>query len=473
MVTLAASFARLKLVAVFAGAAGVGTLGLYNAALSLISTLSSFGIDASGVRQVASHAGESGSSSGAAKVITTLRRVSLLTGFIGAAATLLLAEQISIRTFGDSSHTDEFRVLSLCVFLGQLSLSQSALLRGLRRVKELALQSILVAVVSIALSAALFLFLGDRAILPMIVVYAVVGLAGTWWYARRVEVVREAQTFRDTIDQARALLSLGVAFLLSSLISTVGAYVIGVLINDTGGAAANGIYQAAWSCTGAFAGFVLGAMGQDFYPSLTAIVHDKPAASRLVDQQVEVGILMALPGLMLIVALAPLIVPMLFTQEFLPAVDLIKWMSLGCLGRVLSWPLGYYLLSAGLGRWFVATETMFVCLHVALVFYLMPEFGIMGASISFAILYAAYWLGMIMVVRCHTGLMRSKASCIMAIGSIAMLGICGQLATLPALALFVATAFFCIKSLIRLLGAQSRLARKAASLPLIGPYLLP
>jgi antigen flippase len=46
-----------------------------------------------------------------------------------------------------------------------------------------------------------------------------------------------------------------------------------------------------------FAAFVLSAMGTDFYPRLTAVIEDREAAVRAVNEQTEIGILLALPGL--------------------------------------------------------------------------------------------------------------------------------------------------------------------------------
>jgi PST family polysaccharide transporter len=473
IVTLLLSFLRFKLVALFAGPAGFGLLGLFNASLALVSSLSSLGLDASGVRQIAARVGASAQAGDAGEIIVALRRLSLVTGLCGALSCLLLAEEISNWTFGTPDYAFDFRLLSVCVLLAQLSLGQSAVLRGLRKIKELALQSIVVSFLILLVSAGLLALLGKDGLVPMLVASSVVTLGGTWWYARRVPVGSSKQALSETLGHAKALVSLGVAFLLGGLAASAGNYLIGVMIHGQGGAAANGLYQAAWSCTGALAGFVLGAMGQDFYPQLTALADDKPAASKLIDQQVEVGLLMALPGLSIMVALSPILVPLLFTSEFAGASELINWMALGCLGRVLSWPLGYYLLSCGLGRWFVLTEFLFVALHLLMVWLLLPVFGLVGASISFALLYLAYWLGMIFTVRAHSGFFRSVKTYQLAVASAAVILVCGLLVPAAGLCLSLVTGIWCLRRLVGLLGPGSRFARHVASIPLLGPYLLP
>ena len=70
--------------------------------------------------------------------------------------------------------------------------------------------------------------------------------------------------------EATALLTLGLGFLASGFLTMGAAYAIRILVLHTGGVEAAGIYQAAWTIGGLYAGFILQAMGTDFYPRLTA-----------------------------------------------------------------------------------------------------------------------------------------------------------------------------------------------------------
>jgi PST family polysaccharide transporter len=151
-----------------------------------------------------------------------------------------------------------------------------------------------------------------------------------------------------------------------------------------------GIYQGAWALSGVFASFVLSAMGADFYPRLTSTIHDKAQAARAVNEQTEIGVLLALPGLLAVLAFAPLVIKLLYTPQFLPAADLLPWMALGVFGRVVSWPTGYVQLAAGASRWFVATETTFAALQAFLTMWLVERSGIVGAAYAFAVVYALH-----------------------------------------------------------------------------------
>ena len=66
---------------------------------------------------------------------------------------------------------------------------------------------------------------------------------------------------------------------------------------------------------------------------------DHGAMRRMVNEQTEIGLLLALPGLFATVALAPWIIRVFYTAQFAGAAELLQWFVLGCLGRVISWPM--------------------------------------------------------------------------------------------------------------------------------------
>jgi len=54
-----------------------------------------------------------------------------------------------------------------------------------------------------------------------------------------------------------------------------------------------------------YIGFVLGAMGADYYPRLSEAINDYPRARRLVNEQTEMALLFASPVLLAMITLAP------------------------------------------------------------------------------------------------------------------------------------------------------------------------
>lgn len=387
---------RTKLVAVLLGPSGVGLVGLYLSVTGLVGTFAGLGIGQSGVREVAEAHG-SGNPEKVAATVKTLRRACWFTGALGWLLTAALSYPLSIWAFGSGERALPIALLGATLLLGAVSGGQKALLQGVRRIGDLARLNVLSVVAGTVVAVGLYSWFGQNGIVPVLITVAAFNLLASWWFARRVTVAQVHLSPAETWSNAKRLVGLGLAFMWSGLLTAGVALVIrGLIVRDLG-LDANGIYQAAWGISGMFAGFILGAMGADFYPRLTALANDRPAMVRLVNEQTEIGILLALPGLLGTLAFAPWLMRIFYTAAFLPGAELLPWFVLGILGRVLSWPLGFIQLALGAGRWFAATETIFVVCHLVLSVVLLRWLGLWGVALAFALLYALYLLGMLLV----------------------------------------------------------------------------
>jgi hypothetical protein len=183
------------------------------------------------------------------------------------------------------------------------------------------------------------------------------------------------------------------------MVSTATAYAILTLLIRQFGLAEVGIYQAAYSLSGVLIGFVLGAMGADYYPRLTAVARDNASVYRMVNEQSQIAILLALPGLAAMMIFAPLVIHLFYASSFAPAVPILRWCILGILGQVFSWPLGFVLLAKGRGTLFLITEVFACVLHLAGVFVFIRLWGLKGAGIAIMALYVVYTALMVLVVQ--------------------------------------------------------------------------
>lgn len=342
---------RIKVVAVLLGPAGVGVIGLYTSATSLLGTATGLGLQGSAVRSIAQAHGQDDPQS-LARVATMLRVLCWATGFLGWIVCASVALPLSRWMFESSSHAWALALLGAMLLLNALSNGQLALLQGMRQVSDIARAQIFAAVVNTILTIALYFWWGERGIVPVMILNAGVSLVFSWRFSRCVPLLPVRFGWQTALAEVRPMLGLGMAFVWSGLLVAGLDLFTRTLISRQLGLGAVGVYQAAWALSGMFASFVLTAMGTDFYPRLTAVIHDRETACRMVNEQVEIGILITLPGLLITIALANWIIPLLFSADFSAAAEVLVWMVVGVFGRVLSWPLAYIQLAQGAGRWF-------------------------------------------------------------------------------------------------------------------------
>lgn len=468
---------RIKVVAMLLGPSGVGLVGLYTSAMGLIGTASGLGIASSGVREVV-QAYSQEDAVRAARTVRILRRACWATGILGWLLAIALARPVSQWMMGSPDHAWAIAVLGITLLVGALSAGQLALLQGLRRIGDMARANVLGVLVSSAVAIALYAWLGQDGVVPVLLGSALVSLGFSYWYSRRVEVPQVTLSWADTLVGIRRLAGLGVAFMWSGVLTAGVDMLTRSVITRQLGLEAAGLYQAAWTLSGLFAGFILGAMGADFYPRLTAVIHDKTQAVKAVNEQTEIGILLALPGLLATMAFAPLAMEIFYSKLFLPGAELLPWLVLGVFGRVISWPMGFIQLAMGASRWFMATETVFVAVQAALVTGMVSAYGMIGAAYAFALTYALYVMGMLWVARLLIGFRWSRA----VLGTLVITGLlaiaamgapllwAGDVGVWVMAALVLAGSLFSITGLVRRTGPQSRWVKRLAAVPGIGPF---
>lgn len=374
---------RTKVLAVLLGPAGFGLFGVYNSIANLTQTFAGMGVNSSGVRQIAEAAGTEDAVR-IARTALVLRRVSLLLGTLGALIVLLFAGPITRVTFGNSKHAPAVSCLALVVFFMLVSAGQSALIQGLRRIADLAKISVIGALAGTLLSIPLVYWLRERGVVPALVAVAAMTLASSWWYSRHIEIPTVSLTGDDIRRETAALLKLGFAFMSSGIMTIGVAYVVRTTVLRKIGIEATGLYQSAWTLGGLYVAFILQAMGADFYPRLTACAQEDAKCNRLVNEQVQVGLLLAGPGVLATLTGAPLAITLFYSARFLPAVDILRWICLGTLLQVVTWPIGFIIVAKARQWIFFWCEAAWAVVSLALAWFCVGAFGLKGAGIAFA-----------------------------------------------------------------------------------------
>ena len=190
--------------------------------------------------------------------------------------------------------------------------------------------------------------------------------------------------------QWQTLLRLGIPFMGAGLMASLVQLWIRVEVGNTIGAESLGHFQAASTISMQYIGFVLAAMGADYYPRLTGVINDHKAATRLVNEQTEIALLLSAPVFIAMIGLTPAVIHLLYSSAFAPAVDVLRWQILGDVLKVASWPLGFVILAAGAGKTFFWTETLALVIMGGLIAAFSSSVGLKITGIAFLVCYLVY-----------------------------------------------------------------------------------
>ena len=459
MLNVAAGIVRSKVVAVLLGPAGFGLTGLYLSIVNFAESIAGMGVNTAGVRQIAAAVG-SGESERIARTAQVLRWSSWALGLLGALLLFALSPSVARLTFDDDARTLSVALLSLAVLFRTVSAGQGALIQGLRRISDLAKISVVGGISGTLVTIALVYGFGQRGIVPALIAVEAVSLLLSWWFSRKVQLVTVALRVDEASHEAASLLKLGFAFMASGMVAMGSAYAVRIMIVRQLGIDAAGLYQSAWMVGGLYVGFVLQAMGADFYPRLTAVILDNEQTNRLVNEQAQISLLLAVPGVLATLTFAPLVLPLFYSMAFKEAVELLRWLCLGVALRVVTWPLGFIIVASGKQGVFLAVELAYALVYLALAWTCMSFFGLNGAGVAFFGSYVFHGLMLYPVVRLMSGFRWSAANKRLAIPLFAIIAtVFGGFYVLPfGLAIAVgslavlATTFYSTKTVVRLVS---------------------
>ncbi len=411
-VNLALSIVRTKVMALLLGPAGFGLFGVYGSILDLVRAVGGMGINTSGVRQIAEADG-SGDAIRLARTVTTLRRVAFVCGALGALLLVIFSRPISQFSFGNIEQAGSLMLLALAVFFADVSAGQAAVVQGMRRLGDLARINVRGALYGTILSIGIVIYFfqqgePERGIVPSLVCVAAMGILTSWWYARKIKVAPVTMTTTEVTAEVSGLLKLGFVFMTTALMSMAVAYVVRIIVLRQLDESAAGYYSAAWQLGGIYVGFILSAMGTDFYPRLTAVANDNTECNRLVNEQTEVGLLMAGPGVLGTLTFAPLVIDLFYSTKFGPAVEVLRWICLGMLLRVASWPMGFILGAKGARKAIFLSELSIGLFQIGLAWVCIKQFGLNGTGIAFFASYIGYGCLIYLIVRSVSGFRWSR-----------------------------------------------------------------
>jgi O-antigen/teichoic acid export membrane protein len=392
------SLVRSKITAVLIGTSGVGMLGILQVPLGMIGLITEMGLGASSVRDIAK-ASEGGDEIKISRTIKTLRRWVWVTGIIGVLSVIALSPLLSRWSGESSNYTWAFIFLSITLFFSALSGGQTAILRGLRKIKYTAKASLLGSFCGLIITIPLYYFYGIRGIVPSLIVSSFVGLLISWHFSRKITLVPVTLSYKDSFIQGQGMIKLGIIITLSNLIMQAVSYLIILYIKYRSGTEFVGLYNAGWAITNQYIGIIFTAMTIDYFPRLAALQSNRGKMAEAVNQQAEIALLIIAPLMLLYLSFLPIIIQLIYTKDFLPIVDFAQWMILGILLKAASWALSHIIVAKGDNRLFFFSELISNAVLLLLIMGAYSWFGLEGIGIAFVVEYVLYFSAMYFIAK--------------------------------------------------------------------------
>lgn len=385
-----------KAVAVLLGTEGMGVISLYNSVINMVKTVGGLGISQSAVRDI-SEANATGDAEKLSHIITVTRKIVWFTALLGAVFTIAFSGLLSKTSFNNSDHLVAFVILSIAILFSIVSEGELAILKGMRRLRDLAKASIYGSSVGLLVSVPLYYFFGFKGIVPSLIIAAAFAALLAWLYVRKVSYVRIRLSHKAVFSSGLGMIKMGLALMYLSLFGLLSDFIIRAFISHYAGLSEVGIFQAGSTIVVAYFGIITTALVTDYYPRISAINNDNQALNIEVNRQAEVGLLLMGPLIVLFMFAMPLFIRILYTKLFLQSMEYIQYATFGVLITIYSNAMGMILLAKQKSSIFVYTTTAMNIFSISLNLIAYYFWGLPGIGVA-AILVAVCHLCLMCVI---------------------------------------------------------------------------
>ena len=370
-----------KAVAIFLGAEGLGVISLYQSTISLITSATGLGISQSAVRDI-SEANNQADINRFSKIIIITNRIIWFTALFGAALTLLLSRSLSQWTFGNEDYIIPFSWISIVVFLSILSEGKLAILKGMRHLRALAKASLLGSIIGLISGVPFYYYLGDDGIIPSFIVTSFSALFFSWIYVRKIKYDVVEVTVKESLKEAKGMVKMGVALMYVTFLGFITDYIIRIYIGNNSSLEMVGFFVAGSTIISSYFGIIINAMSTDYYPRISAINNDNLRLTEEVNKQSEVGLILIGPLVVLFMFVLPLMIKILYTDNFLISIDYISYAIFGTLILVCSNAMGMVLIAKQKSNVFLYSVTFSRVLGIILNILSFKYFGLVGLGVT-------------------------------------------------------------------------------------------
>lgn len=352
IVNMTSNIVKGKLTAAILGAHGWGISSLLFSTLSPIQQFFTFGLTTSAVKTLSSLTNEEERRS----YVKSFRRLMLMLSLLAMGCTLACARWLSTLTFNTPDHWMWFITLATGVFFLMLASGEATLLQGFRALRSLAICNTCAPLSGLFIAVPFYWFWGIEGIAPSMAVMGLISWCVNRYFAQKLTIGETTQTWKTTFCQGRRMLTLGATIMISGLLGALSVYLTNMLIGRYGSESDIGFFQAANTITLQCTAMVFAAMGTDFFPHLSSIIHNREKAQRLICQEGEIVLLIIVPIALLLITLAPMVIRILLTSEFDHITFLLRAMSVCLITRAICFPLDYICIAKGDNAYFFWME---------------------------------------------------------------------------------------------------------------------
>ena len=387
-ITFLSGFIVVKVVAVKIGPKGIAFVGQFQNTTAILTMMATAAITTGVVKYLAEHKNDPVKSR---QIINTAFLIVFFSSLIISIFVMSTSSYLSEAAFKTKDFWIVYFLFGLFIMAISFNVMFLAILNGLKEIRKFTIVNICSSLTGVAFTVFFAYTWGIEGVLIASTATAIVIFFINVYFFNKLGI-RWKPDFKSWDKPVVKMLS---GFSLMAIVSGFVVPTMQILVRDRiilqFSVSDAGYWQAVTKISDYYLAFITSVLGVYYMPRLSEI-----QSKTELRNEIFKGYIIILPVVSSIALLIWLfrgfIIHILFTPEFLPMKPLFTFQLLGDFFKIGSWLLAFLMIAKAMTKTFIVTEILFAASYVALSYFFMNRYGIIGTTYSFCINYGAYWI---------------------------------------------------------------------------------
>lgn len=388
-VSVAAGLVSAKVTAVILGASGVGVSAVFQSYASLSGLVLGMGIG-TGIVRIGAQSIRDGETNRAESLLSAAWLLYwVMMGL------LIIAVSISLLGHGWTLMGPDAKwwwLLALMILVTETSASgvHGSVVNAHQKVGLLTRITVTSALSSgVAMVCGVLLF-GVNGLIVGPTVAGIFTLAVAWRSSRILRSSRELVRIANAWTGIGELLRFGLPYTASMLVGTGVQMSVPILVLKFTSQADAGYYRAAFAITSTYMNFLISAMGQEYFPRISALRGNVKELGVAIRQQFELVMTIVTPAIAIVIIAAPILIPLAYSHAFAPSVGILRWQLIGDYFKFAAWTFSFVVLSESPPLLYFIIEITWGATNLAVNWVGLSHFGVQATGVSYMASYIVY-----------------------------------------------------------------------------------
>lgn len=371
-----------KIAAIILGPSGIGLISIFQNTTNIIKTGCGLGIPQSAVKDIA-EANKDKEQDKTTNIIGVTDRVVNFTALLGMMVTILLAPFLSSWTIGSHEYVLSYILLSLSACFLILTDGKLAILKGTRRLKDLARANMIGSIMGLVIGIPLFYLMGQKGIVPSLILFSISSYLVVKYFIRKAGYQALKIKFSKVMILAKGMIRMGIALMIVSFLSLLFNLIISFYLSNKSGLSEVGIYNAGVTIISSYFGIILTALTTDYYPRIAAINKNDSALQVEMNRQSEVGLILVFPLVSIFIVFSSTFINILYDSSFESSNLYTNYALIGTIITIVSNCMGMILLAKQATKIFLYSVIIQRTILIGIYIILYNIWGLFGLGLAY------------------------------------------------------------------------------------------